>query len=323
MIDFQAHSGFARTFKEHKLTLGITLPTEKKSGEVTKLTLEEQMTLVRSAEDLGFASLFVRDSPLLDPDFGDGGVLYDPFILLAYVVAHTKKLAIGTASAVTTLRHPLHLAKSAASLDEMSDQRFLFGIATGDRAIEFPAFKVERTKRPELFRESVQVMKKVWKEAYPKLQTERVGMTAGDIIPKPALAAIPIFGTGFSDQTVEWLAEHTDGWLFYAQELKKQREIIQLWRDHTPTFKPFIQPLVVDLLENPLAAPTPVPVIVGFKSGRQFLIDYLYALQDIGVNHVVLNLRSNTRPIEDILQEVGEYVLPRFPSFEHVEIQQS
>lgn len=166
MIDFQSHNGFARTFKEHKLTLGITLPTEKNSGEISKLTLVEQMALVKSTDDMGFASLFVRDSPLLDPDFGDGGVLYDPFILLAYVVAHTKRLALGTASAVTTLRHPLHLAKSAASLDEMSQQRFLFGIATGDRAIEFPAFKVDGTKRSALFKESVFVMKKYGRKLF-------------------------------------------------------------------------------------------------------------------------------------------------------------
>lgn len=316
MFDFEKHAGYARTLKKDKLTLGISLPMNTQIEKEKSLSLEDQMSLVKYAENLGFAALFVRDSPLLDPDFGDGGVLYDPFILLSYITAHTKKIAIGTASAVTTLRHPLHLAKSAASLDEISKQRFLFGIATGDRKIEFPAFKVEYSKRAELFRESVHVMKEVWKEAYPIVQTERVGMTSGDIIPKPALSSIPLFGTGFSGQTIEWLAEETDGWFFYAQEIQKQRELIKLWREATTTFKPFIQPLVVDLLEKPNAAPTPVPVKAGFKSGHQFLIDYLYALQKIGVNHVVLNFRSSTRPIEDMLQEVGEYVVPHFPSFE-------
>ena len=86
-------------------------------------------------------------------------------------------------------------------------------------------------------------------------------------------------GTGFSGQTVEWLAENTDGWIFYAQEIQKQREVIDMWRQATPSFKPFVQPLYVDLLEKPTSAPTPIPVIVGFKSGRQFLIDYLQALQ--------------------------------------------
>ena len=68
---------------------------------------------------------------------------------------------------MTTLRHPLHVAKSAASLDKISNQRFLLGVATGDRPIEFPAFKVDHNESAALFRESIAVMKKVWKRILP------------------------------------------------------------------------------------------------------------------------------------------------------------
>jgi len=320
MQDFKAHNGFARTFKENKLTIGLILPFEPNNDNLHKINLEEQIMLVKKAENLGFASLFVRDSPLYDPDFGDGGVTHDPFIFLSYIAAHTKSISLGTASTVTTLRHPLHLAKSAASLDELSTQRFLFGVATGDRPIEFPAFKVERDKRAELFRESLAVMKTVWKESFPQIETERVGMIAGDIIPKPVLSAIPVIGTGYSGQTIEWLAENTDGWMFYAQEMKRQKEIIKIWREANSTFKPFIQPLVIDLSENPFASPTPIPIKVGFRSGHKFLIDFLYALQKNGVNHLILSFKSTNRPIEEVLQEIGEYVLPHFPSFDRLDI---
>ena len=195
------------------------------------MDLEAQMTLAKKAEKLGFASLFVRDSPLYDPNFGDVGALYDPWVFLSYVAAHTEQIALGTASIVTTLRHPLHVAKSAASLDKISKQRFLLGVATGDRPIEFPAFKVEQNERAALFRESIAVMKKVWRESFPQIQTERVEMLQGDIVPKPVLSDIPIFGTGYSGQTIEWLAEHTDGWLFYSQGVNEQRELVKKWRE--------------------------------------------------------------------------------------------
>src|SRR5690625_6356006 len=86
--------------------------------------------------------------------------MYDPFMFLAYITAHTNKIALGTSSIVTTLRHPLHTAKSAATLDRMSQQRFLFGTATGERPIEFPAFKVEYDDRVELYQESIAVMRR-------------------------------------------------------------------------------------------------------------------------------------------------------------------
>ena len=107
------------------------------------MDLEEQMTLAKKVEDLGFASLFVRDSPLYDPNFGDVGCSLRSIYVSNVCSGAYEKIALGTASIVTTLRHPLHVAKSAASLDKMSNQRFLFGVATGDRPIEFPAFKVD------------------------------------------------------------------------------------------------------------------------------------------------------------------------------------
>lgn len=280
----------------------------------TAMNIEEQIMLAKQAEEIGFASLFVRDSPLYDPNFGDKGVLYDPFLLLSYVSAQTEKIALGTGSIVTTLRHPLHLAKSAATLDDLSKQRFLFGVATGDRPIEFPAFKVDRNERDELFRESIEVMRKVWQQSFPKIQSKRVGLIEGDVIPKPLSSEIPILGTGYSGQSIEWLAENTDGWMFYAQEAYRQQELIKLWRKATGKFKPFSQPLVVNILENPMASPYPIPIKVGFTSGHKFLIDYLYALQNIGVNHVILVLQHGKRPMAEVLQELGEYVVPHFPA---------
>lgn len=314
MSELYRHNGFARTFKENELTLGISFPLETHTNDPGAMNLEEQMMLAKQAEDVGFASLFVRDSPLYDPNFGDQGVLYDPFLLLTFVSAHTKKIALGTGSVVTTLRHPLHLAKSAATLDDLSKQRLLFGVATGDRPIEFPAFKVNRNERDELFRESIWVMRKVWRESFPKVQSKRVGLVEGDVIPKPLTTDIPILATGYSGQSLEWLAENTDGWMFYAQEAYRQQELIKRWRTATGKFKPFSQPLVVNLSENPMASPYPIPIKVGFTSGHKFLIDYLYALQNIGVNHVILVLQYGNRPMAEVLQELGEYVVPHFPA---------
>ena len=265
MNDFQSHQGFARTFKENKLTLGLTFPLESYAGSFPTMDLDEQMILAKKAEGLGFASLFVRDSPLYDSNFGDVGALYDPWVLLSYVAAHTDRIALGTSSIVTTLRHPLHVAKSAASLDKISNQRLLLGVATGDRPIEFPVFKVDVNEKEALFKESIVVMKKVWKEVFPQIQTERVDMLQGDIVPKPILSAIPILGTGYSGQTIEWLAEHTDGWLFYSQGVNEQRELVKKWRQAAGGFKPFAQALAIDLSENPNEAPKPIKG--GFRSG--------------------------------------------------------
>ena len=137
-------------------------------------------------------------------------------------------------------------------------------------------------------------MRKVWRESFPQIQTERVALTAGDIVPKPAFGDIPIFGTGYSGQTIDWLALHTDGWLFYAQGVNEQRELINNWNKAAGGFKPFAQAVALDLSANPNEAPK--PITGGFRAGYKFIIDYLYAYQDAGVNHVLFALKSSKRP---------------------------
>src|SRR5690625_5604631 len=81
--------------------------------------------------------------------FGDVGQIYDPWVFLSYVAAHTERIALGTGSVITSFRHPLDVAKFASSVDLISDSRLLFGAATGDRPIEFTAYRKDRARSEE------------------------------------------------------------------------------------------------------------------------------------------------------------------------------
>lgn len=312
MEKFKNHRGYSRMYQENKLTLGLFFPIESYMGDVPEMNIEKQMKLAKRAEELNFASLFVRDVPLRDLNFGDVGQMYDPFTYLGYVAAHTDKIALATGSIILTLRHPLHVAKAAASVDRLSGERLILGVATGDRPIEFPAFSVNPEERSELFRESVAAMRKVWREYFPSIDTPRVHMTSGDMLPKPKLSDIPLMVTGHSGQSPEWIAEHSDGWIYYPRGIKFQKALIDNWRSLTEEFKPFSQSLYIDLTEDPNSVP--IPIHLGFRTGRNFVIEFLGALQEAGVNHVIINLKYGQRPVEEVIEELGEYVLPHFPA---------
>ncbi|OOE01158.1 LLM class oxidoreductase [Anoxybacillus kestanbolensis] len=312
MEKFKNHKGYSRMYQENKLTLGLFFPIESYMGDVPEMNIEKQMKLAKRAEELNFASLFVRDVPLRDPDFGDVGQIYDPFTYLGYVAANTEKIALGTGSIILTLRHPLHVAKAAASVDRLSGERLILGVATGDRPIEFPAFAVNPEDRSELFREAVAVIRKAWKEHFPTIDSTRVHLANGDLLPKPKLSDIPLMVTGHSGQSPEWIAENSDGWIYYPRGLKFQKMLIDNWRSLTDEFKPFTQSLYIDLTEDPNHAP--IPIHLGFRTGRNFVIEFLAALQDAGVNHVIINLKYGQRPVEEVIEELGEFVLPHFPA---------
>lgn len=66
----------------------------------------------------------------------------------------------------------------------------------------------------------------------------------------------------------------------------------------------------VDLAENPDEAPQPIHL--GLRLGTNHLRDYLNSRQEIGVNHIALNLRFNQADIEMTMKRLADDILPDF-----------
>jgi len=303
--------GFDRMFTADRLTVGVFFPIEAYQGSIP--TMADHIALAQQAEALGFSALWVRDVPLHDPSFGDVGQIFDPWVYLGYVAAHTQTIALATGSIILPLRHPLHLAKAAASVDQLSGGRLVMGVASGDRPIEFPAFKVEFEARGQHFRYAFYDVKQALNQEFPVIRSPLTSLEGADVLPKPLCDRIPLLVTGHSRQSLEWIAEHADGWLYYPRHPQMQTQLIQDWRrlvnQFTPgVFKPFAQSLYIDLSDDPKAAATPIHL--GYRLGRDRLLDLLHHLQQIGVNHVGLNLKYGRRPAAEVLEEIGQEVLP-------------
>lgn len=311
MSKIENHEGFKRTFKNHKLTLGLSIPFDSKNKE--HIDFNEQVKFAQQAERLGFTSLFVRDNPLYSPHLGPVTENYDPFVFLTYLSAFTSKIALGTSSIVATLRHPIHLAKSAASLDLISNQRLLLGMATGDRAFEFPAFKVDESALTERYQTTIQSLRALWQSHSPNISNsifELYEDSGLQVLPKHR--TIPMFGTGYSRQSISWLQQHMDGWLFYAQPFQDQKKLVEAWHSGTDRFKPFMNILMIDLSQNPNE--TVKPIKGGFRTGRKNLLQILKAYESINTNHIILRFTNDDRDIEALIEEVGTYIVPHFPA---------
>ncbi|MCF6255522.1 MAG: LLM class oxidoreductase [Gammaproteobacteria bacterium] len=308
------NQGYEKMFAPNQLTLGVFFAIESYSGSIP--TMENQVALAKRAEALGFAALWFRDVPLHDPSFGDVGQIYDPWVYLGYIAAQTSSIALATGSIVFPLRHPIHLAKAAASVDTLSGGRLVLGVASGDRPVEYPAFNIDFSTRGERFRETLRYFKEALGNSFPAIESSLGHLNGVDLIPKPYGKRIPILITGHSQQSLEWIAENGDGWITYPRSLEHQANMVNNWRQLTEDapdgFKPFSQSLYIDLLENPDTPPEPIHL--GFKSGRNHLIEFLGASREAGVNHIVLNLKYGTRPAADVLEEIGQEVLPFFPA---------
>ena len=306
--------GFRRVFAPGRLTLGLLFPFEAFPGDRPTMVRQEQ--LARRAEALGFAALWARDVPLRVPEFGDVGQVYDPWVWLGWIAAQTSRIALGTAAIVLPVRHPLHAAKAAASLDRLSGGRFLLGVASGDRPAEFPAFGVDHGERAARFREHLAVMRRVLEAEFPVVDSPTGFMAGSDLVPKPLARGLPTLVTGGSGQSLEWIARSANGWLTYPRPLARQRAVYADWHHAVElaepgAFRPAGQSLYIDLAAAPDHPPQPIHL--GWRLGRDHLVELLSTLEVAGASHVILNLKYGRRPADEVLEELGHWVVPRFP----------
>lgn len=315
------HQGFARAFRREGMSLGFILPLEAYPNRPAP-TMADHLSLAKLADDLGFAALWARDVPTYDPEFGDVGQIFDPFTYLGFLAAHTRRIALGTGAAVATLRHPIHLAKAAASLDRLSGERFILGVASGDRPAEYPAFKLEHDyqSRGERFREAFEMFRQVSEQDFPVGDFPRFGRLNGrlDTVPKSSTGRIPAIVTGRAQQDISWIASEADGWFYYYMDLQSIGVLAQAWHAAvidacgSETFKPFVQGMYIDLDRDPNAPLRPLRS--GLRGGRDAIREYLTRLQAKNVSHVAFNLKFSHRSAMEVLDEMAEHVLPYFQS---------
>jgi hypothetical protein len=74
-----SHRGFAQIFQPNKLTFGFIAPL-KGYPDSPGPTLENHVDIVRKADEIGIAALWLRDVPFYDPSFGDVGQIMDPMV---------------------------------------------------------------------------------------------------------------------------------------------------------------------------------------------------------------------------------------------------
>ena len=258
------NKAFNEVFKSEELSLGLVVPIENYAQHPVP-TMQHHLERVQLIEELGFKALWIRDVPLYVPSFGDAGQTFDPFTYLGYLAGRTSSIALGVASIALPLHHPIHVAKSAATIDQLSGGRLILGVASGDRYEEYPALDVEYEKRGELFRAAFDYIRST-SDRFPVLEENHFGTLNGraDVLPKPVNQKIPMLITGRSRQSLEWNAQNGDGWMYYPRNLHQQQYTINEWRKlipkDQPFDKPFMQPLYVDLHKDDDFLPQPIHI---------------------------------------------------------------
>ena len=132
--------------------------------------------------------------------FGSGPLL-SPIEVMTYAAGCTSALRLGCTVFVTTLHSPAHLAKSLATLDQLSGGRLEIGVGTGGPRRPFGAFGVDGSRYVARFTEGLALMKALWTQPSVTFEGEFWQVKDAPMEPKPAQKPYPPLWFGASGET--------------------------------------------------------------------------------------------------------------------------
>ena len=255
--------------------------------------------LGRALEERGFESLWAPEHSHIPlsrkSSFPSGGELpkqyydvMDPFVTLAAAAAVTKTLKLGTGVCLIIQRDTIQTAKLVASLDQISNGRFLFGIGGGWNQDEMEDHGTVYATRFKKMREQVEAMRAIWTEDKPEYHGEIVDFPPMMTWPKPAQKPHPpVIVGGMFPHAARRALRYGNGWIPHSR--RPQYEDVT---DYLPQFRQMAAEAGRD--------PAEVPITIwgiGEDAGR------LRRYRDQGVARVVVSLPSEpaekTLPVLD------------------------
>ena len=139
---------------------------------------------------------------------------YDPFVALTAAAGATTNLKLGTGICLVIERDPIMLAKEVASVDRLSNGRFIFGIGGGWNAEEMGNHGTRFRSRWRLLREQILAMKEIWTQEEAEYHGEFVNFDKMWAYPKPEQRPYPpILMGGDGATTFDRVVEFCDGWM--------------------------------------------------------------------------------------------------------------
>ena len=187
--------------------------------------IRSYINIAKEAEALGFDAVSVTDHVVMGKNlhkypFGEFPLpseapWYEPLSVLNMIGSHTTSIKLATAILITPLRNPALLAKTAATIDVISNGRLELGVGLGWQREEFEAAGVDFENREEIFWETLTILKKFWSESPTSHQGKYFQFDHIWCNPKPIQGAdIPLlFGIKMNAENAKKIAAVGDGWI--------------------------------------------------------------------------------------------------------------
>lgn len=278
-----------------------------KVGLLLNVSARNWLPLTQAAEESGFDSVWIGEHVILpeqiaghpsDPDHADPPItsavpVFDPWVQLTYLAAHTKTIRLGTNVYNIGLRHPFVTARALTTLDLVSNGRVEFGIGVSWLKAEWDALQLPFETRGRRADESIEIIKRLFTEDLISHEGEFFKFGPVRFLPKPVQGPWPplIVGGG-SKAALRRAALAGDGWIPMSDTLESLSEKIGQ--------------IKAMRAEAGITRPFTVSAIVG--AGETPTLDSLRRYKDIGVDRALVMPWTHVREAEDSIRRFSEVV---------------
>jgi probable F420-dependent oxidoreductase len=183
--------------------------------------------IVQGGEEMGYDYCTISDHVAIPRDmeakypYSDtgefpgraGGDRHEQLTCVAFVAAKTEKLRLVTSVTVVPHRPPVLTAKIIATIDNLSEGRFTWGIGVGWCREEFEAIGTEPFReRGAVTDETIAVCRELWGNENPSHHGKYANFSNIFFEPRPVQSRIPVWVGGESGPAMRRTAKLGDAW---------------------------------------------------------------------------------------------------------------
>ena len=200
------------------MKIGVQFPNESIGGD-----LVATRDFVQTAEGLGYSHILAFEHILgavhnsrdieLDVHYDEQTFFHDPFVLFGYFAALTSSIELATGVVVLPQRQTALVAKQAAEVALLSNDRLRLGVGVGWNHVEYQGLNEDFTNRGKRQEEQIEVLRKLWTEPVVEFDGRWHRIDRAGISPRPR-SLIPVWLGGFSESAYRRAARVAEGFIY-------------------------------------------------------------------------------------------------------------
>lgn len=304
----------------HPPKLGIFLPIFEGSDDfIFRHTLhwQEALALAKRAEMADLDSVWLPDHLLWGAR--EQG-LWDAWSILAALAAATERVELGTLVACTAFRNPGLLAKSAETIDEISNGRLILGLGAGYYEPEFRAFGYPFDHRVTRFEEALIIITRLLRDGFADFEGTYASVRNCELRPRgPRAGALPIMvggGVPPGPRMVRLGVKHADIWNNWLAFGRSYPDALPPLRDQADAAcaavgrdPATLQRTVTIMVVSPGHDPIPTePSVQPVAGSAEEIAEVLRDFAELGISHLQMVLNPCTEAAVEALAPVAELV---------------